>query len=430
MLLELRLENFKSFKQFTVFSMVPQPEIRNLKYSVLKREISGAQEPSKALCSSVIIGPNASGKSNLIVAVEILKRLVLRGNILDDESVNFSASSLSLVPNSFLGEDTPVRVGISFITGGLKIDYDLILELGGFLGDSIDRNVVGEKLSVNEKPIFDRKEDLIEIYNHPILKEKFEVKGYEDHIFQLINEGLQTTDVFLSNGFKCLVSPELSNLILSWFRNNLTIHYRRDEANNFSELIKSNSDDILENINKIANAIGSTSYSFYFEELWRKENGIQLQSLVKDKKGNLRSIDSEIYESKGTLRLLFFVPILLEALRKGSILFIDELEVSIYPMVIMNLINIFHNNEINKNGAQIILTSNNPSLMNDNLLRLDEIKFVDRDKRGISVVYSLSEIENNGERKIINPIEYCKDYLLGKYGSIPTNNFDDFFKNL
>ena len=139
MLLELRLENFKNFKEFTVFSMVSQPEIRNLKYSVLKRKISGTREPQKALCSSVIFGPNASGKSNLIVAVEILKRIVLRGNILDDESVNFSASSLSLAPNSFLGKNTPVYIGISFITGELKIDYDLILALGGFLGNSIDR---------------------------------------------------------------------------------------------------------------------------------------------------------------------------------------------------------------------------------------------------------------------------------------------------
>ncbi|MFR1026075.1 MAG: AAA family ATPase [Parasutterella sp.] len=198
MLLELRLENFKNFKEFTVFSMVPQPEIRNLKYSVLKRKISGTREPQKALCSSVIFGPNASGKSNLIIAVEILKRIVLRGNILDDESVNFSASSLSLAPNSFLGKNTPVYIGISFITGELKIDYDLILALGGFLGNSIDRCVIGEKLSVNEKPVFDRKERHIELYNHPIMKEKFKVKGYKDLIIQLINEGLQPTDVFLS----------------------------------------------------------------------------------------------------------------------------------------------------------------------------------------------------------------------------------------
>lgn len=65
----------------------------------------------KALCSSVIYGPNASGKSNLIVAVEILKGIVLRGNILEDESVNLSVSSLSLVPNSFLGKDKPVHIG-------------------------------------------------------------------------------------------------------------------------------------------------------------------------------------------------------------------------------------------------------------------------------------------------------------------------------
>lgn len=308
------------------------------------------------------------------------------------------------------------------------MEYDLYLHLGGFLGDSIERGVVGEKLSVNERPVFDRKEKHVWLFNHPLLKERlFNSKKNKDLISQLINESLQSTDVFLSNGFKCLVSRELSDLILSWFRNNLSIHYHRYETNNFSELIKSNPDDILEDINKIASAIGSTSHSFYFKELWREENKTLLQSLVKDMKGNLNSIDLETYESKGILRLLFFVPFILEALKKGSILFIDELEVSIHPMVIMNLVNIFHNNDINKNGAQIIFTSNNPSLINDNLFRLDEIKFIDRDKGGISVVYSLSEVENNGERKIINPTEYYKDYLLGKYGSIPTNNFFDLF---
>ena len=166
MLLEFRLENFKSFEDPTVFSMVPTPKQTDLEYSLLKKKITGIRKEQRALCSSVIYGPNASGKSNIICAVDFLRNVVLRGNILDSSSVsslNPSASLLSLVPNSSLNKEKPVSLGITFLTEELKIDYDLELELGEFLDKSFERFVSYEALKINEKPIFERRKDNIEV---------------------------------------------------------------------------------------------------------------------------------------------------------------------------------------------------------------------------------------------------------------------------
>lgn len=85
-------------------------------------------------------------------------------------------------------------------------------------------------------------------------------------------------------------------------------------------------------------------------------------------------------------------PQAVEAVKNGSVLVVDQLDASINPMAIMSLINIFHNDEINKNGAQLIFATCNPIYLNPNLFRRDEIKFVNKEDGSGSTIYSLSLI--------------------------------------
>ena len=133
MLLEVRLENFKSFRNKSVFSLVPLHGLKDLEYSLLRG--SRGEKEQKCLCSSIIVGPNAAGKSNFFCAVEFIKNLVLSGNIFNC-SFTFSEPDLSLIPNSSLSEAKPISVGITFLTQGILIDYDVSLELGEFLDRS------------------------------------------------------------------------------------------------------------------------------------------------------------------------------------------------------------------------------------------------------------------------------------------------------
>ena len=81
MLLLFQTKNYRSFENKMTFSMEPAPKQKDLAYSVLKKEVKG--KVKKALCSSVIYGPNAAGKSNVIGAMDLMRQIVLRGNILD-----------------------------------------------------------------------------------------------------------------------------------------------------------------------------------------------------------------------------------------------------------------------------------------------------------------------------------------------------------
>ena len=134
MLLEFRMKNYKSFKDECVFSMRVAPKQKGLDYSILTEKIG--RNDHKALSSAVIYGPNASGKTNIIGAMETFKEIVLRGNIRNTEvknSPNAASSVLELIPNNTLDTAEPVDFSVIFTDHDLLFDYSISLDLGRFL---------------------------------------------------------------------------------------------------------------------------------------------------------------------------------------------------------------------------------------------------------------------------------------------------------
>jgi len=161
MLLEFKAKNYKSFKEELVFSMIPAPKQKGLDYSVLNQKIGSKKY--KGLCSAVIYGPNASGKTNIIGAMEVFKSIILRGTIRNAEDGNVpnaAVNMLELIPNSTATAHSPVEFLIRFIEDNLLIQYDLSIYIGGFMDADYPRNVLSEQLTINENLIFSRKEKL------------------------------------------------------------------------------------------------------------------------------------------------------------------------------------------------------------------------------------------------------------------------------
>ena len=100
----------------------------------------------------------------------------------------------------------------------------------------------------------------------------------------------------------------------------------------------------------------------------------------------------------------------------------DEFDASIHPMALMNILNIFHNDDINKNCAQLVFNTHNPIFLDASLLRRDEIKFVERDDvTENSVLYSLSDFKTaDGVRK---GEDYMNNYFVSRYGAIKDIDF-------
>ena len=113
MLLEFRTSNYKSFKDELVFSLTPAPKQKGLDYSILEETIG--KKTYKGLCSAIIYGPNASGKTNIIGAMDTFKSIVLRGNIRNDNDKsdpNAAAGTLELIPNSSSQNNLPVSFAV------------------------------------------------------------------------------------------------------------------------------------------------------------------------------------------------------------------------------------------------------------------------------------------------------------------------------
>ena len=130
---------------------------------------------------------------------------------------------------------------------------------------------------------------------------------------------------------------------------------------------------------------------------------------------------TEIYEmplfeeSQGTQNLFMFSPFIKQAFNTGETLCIDELDASLHPMLVIYLVELFNNTDVNKNNAQLIISSHTTSLLSLSVLRRDQIYFVEKDKKtGETSLYSLDEFSPRKSEDI------RKAYLLGRYGSVPT----------
>ena len=351
-----------------MFSLVPAPKQKGLDYSILKMRIG--KRVYKGLCSAVIYGPNASGKTNIISAMDTFKSIVLRGNIRNAEEINnpnIAASRLELIPNNIIDIPEPVSFGIKFITDGILMEYSFSLDLGKFLDVQYPRRIVSEKLLVNNEMIFAR-DTKLDIHSLKTIN-GFLVNDFEqnaDSAVALAKSNLNDEELFLMNGFKNMFSSKLVSLISDWLQNKFMVVY---QANNlwlmrkFSDPSK-NSVYIEKTLTEAAARFGINSNTLGYVIGENKE--AQLFSIL-DKGESSVFVSAELFESYGTIRFVNLFPLIAIALKMGCTLVVDEFDASIHPMALMNLINIFHNDEINVNRAQLIFDTHNPIFLNGNL---------------------------------------------------------------
>lgn len=433
MLLEFKASNYKSFKDELVFSLIPAPKQKGLDYSVQEETIE--KRTYKSLCSAVIYGPNASGKTNIIGAMDTFKSVVLRGhlrNAEDKNNPNAADDALELIPNNATDSPMPVSFSVKFIADGLLIEYAFSADLGTLLDVDYKRRILSESLSVNESRIFVRDNEL-EFGSFQSI-EAFMVNAFEqneDGAKALAKSNLNDEELFLMNGFKNMFSAKLVALISEWLDHKFMVIYRADTM----QLIRKFSDPkkksvyIEKTLNEAATYFGinSNALGYVVED---DNNEAKLCSVFKQStKGT--AIPAELFESYGTIRFINMFSLVVNALLNGGTLIVDEFDASIHPMALMNIINIFHNDEINVNHAQLIFNTHNPIFLNPNLYRRDEIKFVERDDNShVSSHYSLSDFGTTGKNGVRKNEDYMKNYFVDRYGAIKDINFTPIFEEL
>lgn len=429
MLLQFKTENFKSFLDEMNFSMVPAPKQKDLEYSILEHKIGN--KTYKGLCSAIIYGPNASGKTNIISAMDVFKEIVLKGNIRNSDelrSPNISEGKLESIPNNLNRYPKPTKFYIRFVEGELLVEYELKIDLGLFLDRNYQRKIEFESLRINDKTIYERTNQ-IEFFNLKSIEKYLitEFRKNEDSAKAIARNNLNETELFLTNGFKMIFSSKLVSFILEWFEEKFIVIYRADATEIKSKLDNTEGGKIF--INRTTNdaaklfGINSNALGYVVPEDGGEP---QLCSIFKD---NGVAIPAKYFESYGTVRFINMFPLILKALVEGSVLVLDEFDANIHPMALMNIINIFHDDDINKKNAQLIFNTHNPIFLNANIVRRDEIKFVERDNEThLSTHYSLSDFKTSGSNGVRKADDYLKHYFLGRYGAVKDIDFYDLFE--
>ncbi len=422
MLLEFTIRNYKSFKDACTFSMKVAPKQKGLDYSILSEKIG--RNVYKGVSSSVIYGPNASGKTNIIGAMDTLKQIILRGHIRNVEvkdSSNVAADTLELIPNNTLSDAEPVDFSITFIDSGILFEYEISLDLGKFLEQDHERKILREVLRVNGTDIFSRTASALDIGSMDGI-ESYLVPAYKQNATSaaaLAQSSLSDEEFFLVNGFKTMFSTKLSAMITQWMDKRFIVVYKSDAmqlVRRFSEP-KKRSIFIEKPLNDAATLFGVNSNALGYVMDGEHEEA-QLCSIFTEN-GKQRAIPVDTFESYGTIRFLNLFPLILKTLQEGSVLVVDEFDASIHPMALMNIITLFHNDELNINNAQLIFNTHNPIFLNSNLFRRDEIKFVDRDDETLcSTHYSLSDFGTAGAAGVRLTEDYMKNYFIDRYGAI------------
>ena len=426
MLLEFRTKNYKSFKNEMVFSMTPNPRQKGLDYSIQTEKIGTTNY--SGLSSAVIYGPNASGKTNLIGAMDTMKAIVLRGNIKNSETItspNPASYLLELIPNCN-EEASPTNFSISFIEQGMVFDYSFSIMLGVFMEKDYPRNVISESLYINKKKIFERDESLSVSFPNKIIGYlNSSVNKNLQVAIGIANNGLNSDELFLCNGFKSIFSKEIASIILKWFDEKFIVIYRSDAIKVMRKFAdpKENAIYVAKTLTDAAKEFGITANALGYKA---EEDNMVLYSLFEKKH---LAVPAEAFESFGTIRFVNEFPLVIRALLSGATLVMDEFDASIHPMALMNIIGIFHNDDINKNHAQLIFNTHNPIFLNSSLFRRDEIKFVERDENtNTSIHYALSDFKTaDGIRK---GEDYMSNYFVSRYGAIKDVDFSPLLEEI
>ncbi len=414
MLSRIAIENFRSIKNRVEFSF---------EATTFKEHYHNIVElhNKKLLKTTVIYGPNASGKSNILRAFSAIDFLVLRSAKFEPNE-NIGPYEPYLLDR--LSRDQPVKFELDFFIDDIlytlflefkkniitreelvfrpkrqsSVIYSRIIDEPIVFGEHYkgDRKSIEKKLLPNQlflsKAVLDNVEVLIPVFN--FFKEKlasypFFEEFHESRIQQLYAKRLaDTEDTEFNKQFNriiCALDTGISRVkseVIDWEKSPLP----EDIPDSLAERIK---DDYKYKIKAVHNVYGNDSI-IGETEFDRNE------------------------ESKGTQSLFMLTGIILDAFERGAILVVDEFEKNLHPHITKSLIKLFHNPLINKKNAQLIFATHDLSQLDSDIFRRDQIWFTEKNERGETDLFSMADI--NGVR---SNIPYDKWYDSGKFGATP-----------
>ena len=401
MLIRFSFRNFKSFKDENCLDM-EATSLKEHEYNVAKID------NGEYLKVSAIYGANASGKTNVLQAFDYMKNRIL---VSDDSKKNSPIDEENIY--SFMINDEPIALEVEILAKNNKI-YKYGFEV---LKDKIVSEWLFEKRVNKFYSIFERNNNNVQIMK--VKNKLFDLTNVDDtSLFLKSYRSIDKSNEDFSNVYDWFVNStylDLENPNFERFINNRVSLKILSDENYKKELLK-----FIKTFDSGIEGIKTTPDSI---EAVKSNNGIiDIEVIHKGENGELKALPFYL-ESNGTRKMFHLFDFFMDALKNGMVLFVDELDAKLHPLLTRYIINLFHNSETNKGNGQLIYSTHDTVNLNKETFRRDEIWFAEKDKDGISEIYALSdyiiEDDKNAGKKVRNDATYNKDYLTGRYGAIP-----------
>ncbi len=413
--------NFKNYKSFRDEATLDLSAAKMTEFS--DRVVSEGND--KILPMAAIYGANASGKSNIYNAFGYMADYVIESFKYGDEEEKFEKYRPTPFLFDSVSNDAESSFEVYFTIPGDKAEKTYNY------GFCVDRHGVTEEW-LNVKAKTARK--YASVFYRSTEEDTLDLSGLPKSSRDNIQVALEKQVLIVSLGAKLKVNK--CKDIRDWFMANEFADFGDPFTNFFlsRRLPKGFVDDnrVQKKVIEYFASFDEHIKDFEIEKLPHdadsKEETYKISSLHK-------KIDSDTFaaiplsmESAGTLKMFALYPELQDVLEKGSVFFIDELNARLHPLLVRNFLLTFLNPEINTRHAQLIFTTHDTWQLSNQLLRRDEVWFTEKDEQGISKLYSLADFVDESGARIRKDESYEKNYLIGKYGAIPTLKSIDIFK--
>jgi AAA15 family ATPase/GTPase len=441
MLIRFTIENFLSFREKQAFSMIPG------KGSLKSHHKSTPIKGVSALKAGVIYGANASGKSNLIKAIDFGRKTVLAGTKPEQPiSTNFYK-----LDKSYLNKPTYIEYEIQH--RGKNYAYGFILNAKEIIDEWLF-----EISKTGETNIFERTGTTE--YNLDFLFRKNKQSG-ERQFLEFTAKGTPRNQLFLTQVRNTNVTDNVADIsdilnVIDWFQNALTIIYpgtkniskkfELHKNTNLQQVFKEMLEyfdtgidgvefkevdfekmdipaDVKEDIKNDLFSEKSEKTSAFLSNpqddkyyVISKTDNFSLRAKLLKTKHKVIGGKYELFdlrdESDGTRRIMDLIPLVIDFFQGGNVFIVDEIERSLHPNLVRDFFE-FILDKCEDINSQLIVSSHEATLLTQKLFRKDEIWFTVKNKEGATKLHSLEDYNVRFDKEIM------KDYLLGRFRGIP-----------
>lgn len=414
MLIEFSVANFRSVLERQTFSM---SRAKGDELATSNSFTARAANDYPLLRSAAIYGPNAGGKSNFLYALQAMKKIVV-----DSATSLQRGDKLPVTPFrlSKATREAPSEFEATFIVDGVRYQYGFAATEDRVHEEWLLAYPKGRAQRWFGRDWNNKKRQYVWELGNSLTGEK-----------QLWQKSTRDNALFLSTAVQ--LNSEQLQPVYDWFKTTLRMANvpgwgpgfsaslcEKKEKSRVMEFLRAadlNIEDVIVERTPFDASVLPDEMPDHVKKALSNEledkKLLDIKTVHKSSEGERVTFEFE-EESDGTRKLFSFAGPWLDSLANGYVLFIDELHDNLHPSLVQFLVQLFHSDETNPRNAQLVFTTHETSILNQDVFRRDQIWFCEKDDRQASVLYPLTDFS---PRKGRENLELA--YFSGRYGALP-----------